>query len=90
MGVGRIFSRRGALKDFSKIFLGGAKVMKFVFFSKLRKQTFLLKMSKSKGGLAPALSTPVHQRWLRIQNAGVDSGRILRFYFGPGARVKIL
>jgi len=45
------FSRGGATRVFSKIFLGGPKVVKFVFsYSKLRKQPFLLKFSKSKGG----------------------------------------
>jgi len=34
--------------------------------------------------------TGLHQRWLRIRSAGVDSGSILRFSFGPGAGVKNL
>jgi len=58
MGVGTIFSRggtRGFFQNFSK---GGAKVVKFVFFhSKLKKQPFLLKMSKSRGARSP-LPTP--------------------------------
>jgi len=53
MVVGRIFSR-GALWDLSKIFLGGQKVVKFDFsHSKLRKQPFLLKFSKSRGPRSP-------------------------------------
>jgi len=44
IGVGKILSR-GA---FQKVFLGGPKVVKFVFYhSKLRKQPFLLKFSNS-------------------------------------------
>jgi len=32
-------------------------------------------------------TTPcTHQRWPRIWSAGVDSGRILRFSFGPGVK----
>jgi len=27
----------------------------------------------------------VHQRWYRIWSAGVDSGKILHFSFGPGS-----
>jgi len=49
MGVGRIFSR-GALGDFSYSFPGGAKVVTFDFSpSKLRKQYFMLHISKSRG-----------------------------------------
>jgi len=34
MGVGRMFSRGGALEDFSKIFLGGKKRLNLFFTSK--------------------------------------------------------
>ena len=48
------FQGGGPLRDFSKIFPGGAEVVKFVFsHRKLRKQHFLLKFSKSKGGRDP-------------------------------------
>jgi len=41
MGVGRVFSKGVTLGDFSKIFPGGSKVVKFVFsHSKVRKQPF--------------------------------------------------
>jgi len=52
MGVGRIFSRGGGSRGFSlNVFQGGAKVVKFVFYpSKLKKQPFLLIISKSTGG----------------------------------------
>jgi len=41
MGFGRNFSRGGPLVDFPKVFLRGAKVVKFVFcHSKLRKRHF--------------------------------------------------
>jgi len=47
-GVGRIFPR-GELGDFSKIFLGGEKVVKFVFSpSKVRKQPLFDEISKIK------------------------------------------
>jgi len=50
MGVVRIFSRRGPLGDFSKIFPGGSQKWWNFFFShsKLRNQTFLLKILMSK------------------------------------------
>jgi len=32
-------------------------------------------------------SGPIVQRWHQIRSAGVDSGGILRFSFGPGAGV---
>jgi len=53
MGVGRIFSRGGALSNFSKNFLGvGAKVVKFRFSHlKLRKQPFFAEISEFQGGL---------------------------------------
>jgi len=54
MGVGRIFfqgATRGFFLNFSS---GGPKVVKFYFsHSKLRKQPFLLKISKSRRGQAP-------------------------------------
>ena len=50
MGVGRIFARRGALWDFSKIFLGDAKSGKICILSfKTTKKNFLLKFSISRG-----------------------------------------
>jgi len=64
MGVGRIFPGR-AIGSFSKIFLGGPKVAKFVFsHSKLRKQPFLLKFSKYRGPwpLAPPSDAHVCRR----------------------------
>ena len=56
MGVGRIFSM-GAVGNFPKIFSrGGPKVVKFGFYpSKLKKQPFLLIISKSRGGAWPPL-----------------------------------
>jgi len=55
MGVGRIFSAGGAVGDFPKIFSrGGPKVVKFGFYpSKLKKQPFLLIITKSRGAKAP-------------------------------------
>jgi len=48
MGVGRIFSRRGAPGDFSKIFLGEVKSGKICIFPlENKKRPFLLKFSKS-------------------------------------------
>ena len=45
------FPGGGALGDFSKIFPGGPKVVKFVFFPlKTKKQPFSLKISKSRKG----------------------------------------
>jgi len=54
MSVGRIFCR-GAVGDFPKIFSRGEpKVVKFGFYpSKLKKQPFLLIITKSRGGKAP-------------------------------------
>ena len=62
MGVGRIYSRVGPLGNFSKFFPEGPKVAKFVFsHPKLRKQPFLLKISKYRGPRPPcsALPTPI-------------------------------
>jgi len=55
VGVGRFFLQGGGTGAiFPKFFQGVAKVQKFVFSnSKLRKQPFLLKFSKSRGGLCP-------------------------------------
>jgi len=60
----------GVLGDFSKIFLGGSKVAKLVFsHSKLRKQSFLLKFSKSREGQGPLAPLPmpmyVDATWLK-------------------------
>jgi len=63
MGIGRTFSSRGALGDFFLHFSRGSKVVKFDFsHSKLRKQPFLLGISKSggKGPPLPLLPTPMH------------------------------
>jgi len=73
MGIGRIFSR-GGTGGFSKIFPGGPKVVKFVFsHSKLKKQPFLLKISKSRGALAhsPLLPTPMVAT-TRLKNTAID------------------
>jgi len=63
MGVGRIFSRGEPVGDFPKIFSRGPKVVKFGFYpSKLKKQPFLLIISKSRGGQGPPctpLPTPM-------------------------------
>jgi len=55
MDVGRIFSRGGHW-GFSKIFPGGAKVVKFVFFPLETKKNnfFLLNFSKSRGSSPPS------------------------------------
>ena len=61
LGVGRIFSRGGAVRDFSKFFPGGDKVVKFGFHpSKLKKQPFLLIISESRGEtpLPPPFRSP--------------------------------
>ena len=63
MGVGKIFSKGGPVRDFPKIFSrGGPKVVKFGFYpSKLKKQPFFLIISKSKGGQGslPPFPTPM-------------------------------
>ena len=72
------FFHGGALGDFSKIFSGGAKVMKFVFLlSKLRKQPFLLKFSKSRGSWPPLppSSDVHHQRQIQTRHFGEQSNR---------------
>jgi len=63
MGVGSIFSGRHHWWIFTKIFLGGPKVVKFVFpYSKLGKQYFLLRYLKSKGTiLRPPIPTPMKE-----------------------------
>jgi len=59
MGIGRGFSMGAPLGDFFKSFLGGPKVAKFVFsHSKLRKQPFLLKFSKSRWATPHCLPPP--------------------------------
>jgi len=66
MGVGRIFSRAEPQGDFSQIFPGGAKVVNFyVSHSKLRKQPFLLKISKSRGAKASP-ATPFRRPWQQV------------------------
>jgi len=63
------FSRRGALEDFSKIFLGEVKSDKICFFhSKLRKQHFLLRFSKSRGSKALPAPLRRHQRGCNTVN----------------------
>ena len=53
MGIRRIFFRR-ANSAFFKVFLWGPKVVKFRFsHSKVTRQLFLLKISKSRGSLGP-------------------------------------
>ena len=60
MGIGRIFSGGATTGDFSKIFLGVAKRGEICFsHSKLRKQPFLLKFSKSREK-GPLPSSDVH------------------------------
>ena len=67
MGVGKNFSR-GATRGFSQIFLG-KPIVKFVFsLSKLRKQPFLLKFSKSRGCLGPPLPPPFRHPWFYVQS----------------------
>jgi len=72
MGVWGIFSRGVALGDFFKIFLGREpKVVKFDFSqSKLRKQPFLLKFSKSRGVKTPCPPSNAHApgaiRWITV------------------------
>jgi len=59
MGVERIFSRGGTGGFFQKLSREGLKVVKFVFSdSKLRKQSFLLKFSKSRRLVSP-VPTPM-------------------------------
>jgi len=41
----------------------------------------------SKGTFEPYENGTNDQRWDRIRIAGVDSGRILRFSFGPGVKI---
>ena len=64
MGVVRIFSRCGPLGDFSKIFPGGSQKWWNFFFShsKLRNQTFLLKILISKWPWPP-LPPPFRRPW---------------------------
>ena len=65
MGVGRTFSRGWPVGDFPKIFAGGIKSGEICFFpSKLKKQPFLLIISKSREGRGlgtplPPLPTPM-------------------------------
>jgi len=72
MGVGRIFSREWPLLDFTKFILGGTKVVKFGFHhSKLKKQHFLLNISKAKRGQVPPLPpfpTPMSDSYLNVGN----------------------
>jgi len=50
-------------------FPGGAKVVKFVFYpSKLKKQPFLLIISKSRGGQGPTHATPLRRPCLQYKN----------------------
>jgi len=75
MGVGQIFSRGRALEDFSKFFQEGTKSGEICFsHSKLKKQPFLLKMSKSRGSLAPLpplSSNLLGPRWVHLVFARV-------------------
>jgi len=59
MDVGRIFSRGGHW-GFSKIFPGGAKVVKFVFFPlETKKQLFFAKLFKIQGFEPPFFRRPL-------------------------------
>jgi len=60
MGVGRIFSRLGPLRDFSNNFLGGGpnKVKTVFYHSKLRKQPFFTEILKIQGETRPSYSPP--------------------------------
>ena len=62
MGVGRIFSRRGALGEFSKIFPGGAKDGEIWFLPlKTKKTTFFAENFKIQGGTkAPLPPSDAH------------------------------
>jgi len=61
MGVGRIFSK-GALRDFSKIFLGKGNSGKICFsHSKLRKKSFFANIFKIQGLPLPSFQTPILQ-----------------------------
>ena len=67
MGVGKIFSRKAAQGDFSKIFLAEAKSGKICFFPlETKKKTFLLKFSKSNG--VQALPCPPSDAHVRRRN----------------------
>jgi len=72
MGVGRIFSRGGPVRDIPKIFSrGGPKVVKFGFYlSKLKKQPFFADNFTIQGGLAPyaPLPTPMVTRFKQVEN----------------------
>jgi len=92
MGVGRICSG-GPLRDFSKIFPRGAKVVKFVFsHSKLRKKSFLLKFSKSRGAQGPlALPSDAHVSEPSVVTCGLKQSakslsRLLDVSWGSQAR----
>jgi len=62
VGVGRIISGEEALGDYSKIFPGGAQVVKFAFsHSKLNKQHFFTKNFKIQGGPWPPC--PFRRPW---------------------------
>jgi len=67
MGVGRIF-QGGALRDFSKIFLGGKKWQICFFPLKAKKTNLFAKIFKIQGGQGPLASLPtpiyVDATWL--------------------------
>ena len=59
----------GALGDSSKIFLGGPKVVKFLFsLSKLRKQSFLQKIFKIQNFCKNFQNTDAHVRGFNMVN----------------------
>ena len=59
MGVGRIFSRGGAVEDFPKILPGGAKSGEIWFLPlEIEKTTFFANNFKIQGGGKPPLRRP--------------------------------
>jgi len=84
MSVGSIYSRGGAIGDFSKIFLRGTKTGQIRFFShwKLRKQTVFAEILKCRGAVASPTPSPSDNHAF-IQNTILSVLEIIKKYAKP-------
>jgi len=73
MGVGSIFASGGHWLIFANVFLGGSKVEKFFYHSKLGKKPFLLKFSNSFPTSNTKVATSQNKNLGRQKNVGVQN-----------------
>ena len=73
------FQGGGALGDFSKIFPGGPKVVKFAFSHSKLKKTFFAENFKIQGGPGP-LSPPFRRQWQHWMDQNVNGLLLLPLF----------